>query len=186
MDGRQQIDRARILSIHSAGIAEAIALAAALGRLPRHVVLYGIEPGLTEPFAGTSDAVRNSIDNLIQELATAPSRDASPAQRRLDDALRRLGGAVSLICPGELDKASDLRIPFERLSGARAPPARSPLPGRSSSSWLRHCPKRQDRHRRNVDPQGLSSRTRTRSFGTGCRSRKAALRSMSGTAWATG
>jgi hydrogenase maturation protease len=71
IDGEEQFEPARMLSIHSAGVAEAIALASVLGRLPRRLVLYGIEPASTEPLAGISDAVRKAIEKLKQELAAA-------------------------------------------------------------------------------------------------------------------
>jgi hydrogenase maturation protease len=62
-------------STHSFGLAEAIELARSLGRLPRRLIVYGIEGGdfghgsvLSAPVAGTLDEVAARIRSDIDEV----------------------------------------------------------------------------------------------------------------------
>lgn len=60
-------------SSHQFGVAQAVELARALGRLPRRLVLYGIEAGEFKEGIGLSDRVLHSVPELVtlveQELA---------------------------------------------------------------------------------------------------------------------
>lgn len=62
-------------SSHSFGVAEAVEVARALGRLPSHMVVYGIEGGLFAPGQGLSPEVERAVEEvasrLISELRTS-------------------------------------------------------------------------------------------------------------------
>jgi hydrogenase maturation protease len=55
-------------STHTLGIGEAIELARALGRLPRRVVLYGIEAESIHAGASLTPAVAAAVDEVIERL----------------------------------------------------------------------------------------------------------------------
>ena len=67
-------------STHAIGVAEAIELARALGRLPAHLVLYGVEGRDFESGEGLSAPVRAAVPGLADELLREARRLA-----RLDD-----------------------------------------------------------------------------------------------------
>lgn len=55
-------------STHAIGIAEAIDLARTLGRLPKQVILYGIEIDSLEPGAALSESVRGALDIVVEQV----------------------------------------------------------------------------------------------------------------------
>lgn len=55
-------------STHALGIAEAIDLARALGRLPKQVILYGIEIESLESGAAISESVRGGLDIVVEQV----------------------------------------------------------------------------------------------------------------------
>ena len=55
-------------STHAMGIADAIDLARALGRLPKQIILYGIEIESVESGAPISDAVREGLDIVVEQV----------------------------------------------------------------------------------------------------------------------
>jgi hydrogenase maturation protease len=57
-------------STHLPGVAEAIALGRNLGRLPRRIVLYGIEAGSLAPSVDLSLAVARAVEQVASEIAT--------------------------------------------------------------------------------------------------------------------
>jgi hydrogenase maturation protease len=56
-------------STHAVGLADAIELARALGRLPRQVVVYGIEGERFAAGTGLTPAVAAAVDAVVEELA---------------------------------------------------------------------------------------------------------------------
>lgn len=56
------------LSSHGLGVAEALALAGSLGRLPKRVVLLGVEIQQCSPDAGLSRAVRAALPELYRRV----------------------------------------------------------------------------------------------------------------------
>jgi hydrogenase maturation protease len=56
-------------STHAVGLADAIELARALGRLPRRVVVYGIEGKRFAAGTGLTPAVAAAVDAVVEELA---------------------------------------------------------------------------------------------------------------------
>jgi hydrogenase maturation protease len=55
-------------STHAMGIAEAIDLARVLGRLPKQVILYGIEVEFLESGAALSESVCGGLDRVIEQV----------------------------------------------------------------------------------------------------------------------
>jgi hydrogenase maturation protease len=55
-------------STHAMGIAEAIDLARTLGRLPKQVILYGIEIDSVESGAALSESVRGGLDIVVEQV----------------------------------------------------------------------------------------------------------------------
>ncbi|MBH0177628.1 MAG: hydrogenase maturation protease [Nitrospira sp.] len=55
-------------STHAIGIAEAIDLARTLGRLPKQVILYGIEVDSLESGAALSESVRGGLDIVVAQV----------------------------------------------------------------------------------------------------------------------
>jgi hydrogenase maturation protease len=55
-------------STHAMGIAEAIDLARVLGRLPKQVILYGIEVESLESGAALSESVCGGLDRVIEQV----------------------------------------------------------------------------------------------------------------------
>jgi hydrogenase maturation protease len=71
-------------STHAFGVAEAVELARALNRLPRRLVVLGIEGGRFAAGAGLSPQVERAIERLVAELGTTYSgrrknTDGAPA-----------------------------------------------------------------------------------------------------------
>ncbi|HLN03209.1 MAG TPA: hydrogenase maturation protease [Bryobacteraceae bacterium] len=56
-------------STHALGVAEAVELARALGRLPRKLIVYGIEATNFEPGGSLSPEVATAVERLAQDLA---------------------------------------------------------------------------------------------------------------------
>lgn len=67
-------------STHGWGVAEAIELARALGRLPGSVVIYAIEGRSFEPGTGLSLQVRRAVARVVDALAARPSAAPAPAR----------------------------------------------------------------------------------------------------------
>jgi len=55
-------------STHAIGIAEAIDLARALGRLPKQIILYGIEIDSLESGAVLTESVRVGLDGVVEQV----------------------------------------------------------------------------------------------------------------------
>lgn len=55
-------------STHAIGIGEAIDLARTLGRLPKRVMLYGIEIDSFESGAALSEPVRRGLDSVVEQV----------------------------------------------------------------------------------------------------------------------
>lgn len=71
-------------STHAMGLADALELARALGRLPARVVVYGIEGARFDAGAGLSQPVRDALPKLAERVAQEAERVAGEA-----DALSR-------------------------------------------------------------------------------------------------
>lgn len=56
-------------TLHAAGLAEAVALAAALEALPPSLIIYGVQPLATEWGMGLSAAVATAVPQICQALA---------------------------------------------------------------------------------------------------------------------
>lgn len=68
-------DNDTTLSLHSAGLAEALALGAALDVLPREIIIYGVQPKSVDWLPQLSDEVRAAVPEvgqaiLLKELET--------------------------------------------------------------------------------------------------------------------
>lgn len=57
-------------STHALGLASALALAEALGRLPRRVVLVGVEGECFEPGVGLTPAVADAVPEAVAQVRT--------------------------------------------------------------------------------------------------------------------
>jgi hydrogenase maturation protease len=55
-------------STHAMGIADAIDLARALGRLPKQIILYGIEIESVDSGASLSGSVREGLDIVVEQV----------------------------------------------------------------------------------------------------------------------
>ena len=64
-------------STHALGLGEAVELARALGRLPRRVVVYGIEGASFEAGEELSPAVEAAIDRVVAEIGEEVRRCTS-------------------------------------------------------------------------------------------------------------
>jgi hydrogenase maturation protease len=69
-------------STHALGVAEAIALGRALGRLPGRLLLFGIEGGRFEAGASLSPEVERAAEELVQELRERLAGDPRRAPGR--------------------------------------------------------------------------------------------------------
>jgi len=69
-------------STHALGLADAIELARALGRLPAKVLVFGIEAGDLTAGIGLSPAVQEALPNLVKEVKTLQRRLTAFAQLR--------------------------------------------------------------------------------------------------------
>lgn len=61
-------------SSHSAGLAEAVALGRTLDRLPRQLIVFGVEPGDLTLGEGLSSAVSAALPALIEQVALEAGR----------------------------------------------------------------------------------------------------------------
>lgn len=59
-------DNNTALSLHSAGLAEALALGAALNVLPREIIIYGVQPKSTDWLPQLSDEVQAAVTEVGQ------------------------------------------------------------------------------------------------------------------------
>lgn len=66
-------------SSHGAGVAEAWALGAALGRTPRRLVVLGVEGGCFEPGHGLSDAVARTVAEAARSVQDEIAAAGPPA-----------------------------------------------------------------------------------------------------------
>jgi len=55
-------------STHAMGVADAVDLARALGRLPKQIILYGIEIESVESGAPLSGSVREGLDKVVEQV----------------------------------------------------------------------------------------------------------------------
>jgi hydrogenase maturation protease len=55
-------------STHALGLAEAVELARSLGRLPRRVLVYGIEGGSFDFGEGLSPEIAAAVDQVVEEV----------------------------------------------------------------------------------------------------------------------
>lgn len=61
-------------STHAMGVADAIDLVRALGRLPKQIVLYGIEIESVDPGASLTAAVREGLDIVVEQVTQEVER----------------------------------------------------------------------------------------------------------------
>lgn len=61
-------------STHALGVAEAVELARALGRLPRRLIVYGIEATNFEPGGSLSSGVAVAVERLARDIAATVHR----------------------------------------------------------------------------------------------------------------
>jgi hydrogenase maturation protease len=68
------------LSLHAAGLAEALALGEALGTLPREVVLFGVQPASVDWSPGLSTQAQVAVpvvaDAVLQEIGSQHGQDS--------------------------------------------------------------------------------------------------------------
>ena len=57
-------------STHALGLAEAVELARSLGRLPRRVLVYGIEGAAFDYGTGLSPEVESAVGRVVEEVAS--------------------------------------------------------------------------------------------------------------------
>ncbi len=86
------IDRAPAASSHHGGLADAVALGKVLDRLPRRLVVYGVEPVEMATGSGLSPEVRRALPRVVDEVLAevhrdAPATPASPTIRRRIDVI---------------------------------------------------------------------------------------------------
>ena len=55
-------------STHAMGVADAIDLARALGRLPKQIILYGIEIKSVDSGSALSEPVREGLDSVVEQV----------------------------------------------------------------------------------------------------------------------
>jgi hydrogenase maturation protease len=55
-------------STHAMGVADAIDLARTLGRLPKQIILYGVEIESVESGASLTEAVRRGLDLVVEQV----------------------------------------------------------------------------------------------------------------------
>jgi hydrogenase maturation protease len=56
------------LSLHQSDLATGLALSDALDMLPEHLIIYGIEPQITDPGEGLSPVVSNNLPGLVNQI----------------------------------------------------------------------------------------------------------------------
>jgi hydrogenase maturation protease len=80
-DDAHLADAADTFSFHSAGLAEALALARALGRPLPEIVIFGVQPGSTgwgeELSPPVEDAVPRVVEAVLKEVETSQTRRVS-------------------------------------------------------------------------------------------------------------
>ena len=74
-------DRDGRLSPHAAGLAEALALGAALGTLPEQVVIFGVQPAQVTWSIGLSAAARRAVSGVGQAILHEIGADPSAHNR---------------------------------------------------------------------------------------------------------
>jgi hydrogenase maturation protease len=62
-------------SSHGLGLAEAVELARALGRLPDQMMVLGVEVGSVETGAGLGPAVEDAAEAIVTELTPVLARE---------------------------------------------------------------------------------------------------------------
>jgi hydrogenase maturation protease len=80
LDSGQISQQASGLSSHNFGVAEAIALAAAMGQLPRELVLFGLDAGETPDVAFETGEIDKLIDRVADELNERETGQIIPSQ----------------------------------------------------------------------------------------------------------
>ncbi|NDJ52528.1 MAG: hydrogenase maturation protease [Chloroflexi bacterium] len=65
-------------TLHNAGVAEALVLAEALGKLPRLIVLFGVQPARLDWEIGLSDAVEKAVSQVCAALHAELTKDQPP------------------------------------------------------------------------------------------------------------
>jgi hydrogenase maturation protease len=65
-------------STHGLGVAEALRLALALGRVPKSVQFYGIEGKQFEPCSSPSPRVKQAAESLAQQIQTTIRAEQAP------------------------------------------------------------------------------------------------------------
>ena len=75
-DVAQLKDNATTLSLHSAGLAEALALGAALNVLPPTIIIYGVQPQNLDWSAQLSDEVQAAVAEVGQAIVAEVMRTA--------------------------------------------------------------------------------------------------------------
>lgn len=73
-------DRRGGASSHRVPLGDAVALARALGRLPRRLLLFGIQVGDISPGLGLTEPVARAIDTVVAEIADLVDLQRSAAR----------------------------------------------------------------------------------------------------------
>lgn len=73
LDAEQISEQAAGLSSHNFGVAEAVALARAMGELPQELVLYGLDAGEKPEVVLEADAIGKLIERVVLEVSEAVS-----------------------------------------------------------------------------------------------------------------
>lgn len=88
---------AKKMSLHQTGFQEVLASAALIGRLPREMVLIGVQPAELEDFGGSlSPAVRARIPEAVAMAVAQLSEWGAPATPRGRDAAPAPGDALAI------------------------------------------------------------------------------------------
>ena len=77
----EQVTRHSVSSnaLHSAGLFEALALAEALGTLPEHLTLVGVQPRVLQYVASLSDEVRAAVPVAVKAIVSVLQAAQNPA-----------------------------------------------------------------------------------------------------------
>jgi len=68
-------------STHALGVVEAVELGRALGRLPRRLIVYGIEGRNFEPGEGLTPEVERAVDSVVERIEREITTRRTPAAR---------------------------------------------------------------------------------------------------------